>query len=280
MTSPFADRELIRAEAHAADVVRVAHAYGYALPDGWEAAHKLAAAARKLASDPGPAAFGTLPHAADVAAWCAKRAAERDEWRGRTTVAKELVDRARIDETRLALSAAEPFAVRLAEDVNKGSVARLVELLGTAPRTLTGHETEAAMAAHAELLRTVAEVTNAVRNMGALYVATGEAADLGVAGVAFVLIDPPDTASFGAVTSAVATLSQTGVPTDADGYDQLVPLRLSLAAPGQTAQRLARYNTAASGGMGLPDGGIADRSMGERLAAAHGRINPAMAASQ
>ncbi len=259
--------ELQSALRHAAAAAQIAAAFGYEMPAEWHTATATAAAAKSVADELEPTLPAELPTADKLPAFITKTAAERDKWRTRVAVAAECHDRANRTAARVAIEQAPHVANRLTADTNDKVFPRLAELLDTAPHTIGGYESPDDMAAHAELLRVIAEASRAVDARAQLAIITGEGADIGRS-AAMLIIDPGPDATVRAVDDAIAAVANDGIPTTIEAWQRLRRLNLSLAFPGEASARLAAYQAVRANQMRTPDGGMLDHTLGELAAIA------------
>jgi len=254
--------DVANALRHADDVIYIARANGFDVPEEYELATAIAAAAGRVANAPAPAQ-PILPDAEHVPAHCTKVAADREKHRGRVEVATELYERARLDAGRVALDAAPAVCHQLVRRASDELLPRLAELIASAPHVLSGHESAEQLALHADLLVALATATAAASSRLALAIATGENADLGHYGAAFLIIEPTETATLRQVNAASQKFAAAAPTTLAD-WLELRAIGVSFAEPGQAEARLARHvQLCAVNGSNTPDGGQLDHTVGE-----------------
>ncbi|MHA3701484.1 hypothetical protein ACXR2U_04820 [Jatrophihabitans sp. YIM 134969] len=259
------DVDFQRLRNTATEVIRIASTRGYPLPDGWGTLQALRVEVQKLTIEPEPvAAVTALPAPGKAKEWCTRQATARQQHRDRVTVARELSDRLELDSVRAGRGHAAAVCDQLVNDVNTDLLPRLQDLLNTAPRTLTGHESAEAVEAHTALLRIIGEATQAAYDRGQLALALGEGDDLGHYGAVFLLIDPPAGATVRDVDQAVIDI-RGGLPNTLEHWARLQPLGLSLAEPGGALRRSERYQHARAALMNTGDGGVFDHTLGELL---------------
>lgn len=261
MTTPLS-ADLLQLLQATDDAMNIARYRGYELPDEWVEAKAVAAAAERIINTPTPV-ITALPESGTVADYCAALAAERAAHDGQVAAARELLDRAKREAGRLAMPAAADFAERISAEANTKLIPQLRELLGAAPRQITGHEAPKELAAHADLLRTIEALAVAAHHRGRLAALLGEGTDLGRDGAVFLYINPGRNASITAIRDTIRQFADTGIPATIDGWVALLHTDSEFAGIGQAAERYDRWRNAASAGMHTPDGGMLDHTLGE-----------------
>ncbi len=244
---------------HASRVIAMGQRRGWPVPAGYTAAAAVLAAAEALTM-PAPAppvAWPTDP--ATVAEFCRTVAAERAAVQAASVVAREVAGHTRVAMILAVREAAGDYLHRLIADFDRLAV-KFAGLAGTAPRTISGHESAAQLAEHAELLRSASDLTTAALDRGQLALLSGESVDLGSSGLPWLIVRPPADCevSILEVTAALRDLAGQA-PTDVDGWARVSRIGLSMAGPGEALTRIGTYHALLLAHSHSHSGGLADR---------------------
>jgi hypothetical protein len=230
--------EMFAAQSRINGAIAIASQHGFTLPPAYATARAVASAANKIAlaarANPTPPPTDL----ADLAGWINTTATEAAAAPHVAAAAALAADAA----TRRAYqSAAECVPEWLREVCDKfpAVAEELVQLLASAPRTVTARTTPAEAKAHTELLAAVEQITSLALARGVLALAAGEEDQIGHEGV-WLVLSPNDSASLQAVAALVREVGA-GTPTTLEQWAQVASLGIDMARQGQVAARIERF---------------------------------------
>ncbi|MEP7021212.1 MAG: hypothetical protein ABI808_11195 [Pseudonocardiales bacterium] len=188
--------ELSIALGRAHEAINIARHYNLDIPDEYTAAETLLEAARAAMAAPEPLLPPVPTKAADVPKWIRSAATAHAAW----VRDKEFAAVLNFDAQRAVLRAAQHIPATCTPklvELFAAEAQTFLDLIGQAPRTLTGWETPEQLDNHAVLIRTAANMTRLFGSRGIMSTASGEATDLGPDHAVFTVIapDPDDQAA-------------------------------------------------------------------------------------